>query len=136
MDQLFTADDSESAFEDATQLSDFVDTSNEAQALFYEDVWNESFKLTDIDLTSMQGDFASLSFDYFAETFFYIDTDGSKYSVNDYVSLSADWQDTSGKQGDGLIMGQWNDYNQDGTCIVDEDGDGFIDPINETFSLR
>ena len=97
----------------------------------YEDVWNESFTLPNIDLTNMQGDFASLSFDYFAETFYYIDTDGDKYSVNDYVSIQLDW-DHAGTPGSGMMIGQWNDYNEDGTCIVDEDGDGFIDPINET----
>ena len=99
--------------------------------LGYEDVWNESFALKSIDLTAMQGDFASLSFDYFAETFFYIDLDGSKYEVNDYVALGLDW-DRAGVLGDGIILGQWNDFNEDGTCFVDEDGDGFIDPINET----
>ena len=99
--------------------------------LGYEDVWNESFSLTNVDLTAMQGDFASLSFDYFAETFYYIDTDGGKYNVNDVVSLGIDW-DRSGIAGDGMILGQWNDFNEDGTCFVDEDGDGFIDPLNET----
>lgn len=97
----------------------------------YEDVWNESFTIPSIDLSAMQGDFASLSFDYFAETFYYIDTDGDKYSVNDYVAIKLDW-DRSGMPGNGMLFGQWNDYNEDGTCIVDEDGDGFIDPLNET----
>ena len=31
-----------------------------------------------------------------------------------------------------MIYGQWIDYNEDGYCIVDEDGNGFIDPVNET----
>ena len=38
----------------------------------------------------------------------------------------------NGNDYEGLIYGQWIDYNEDGFCIVDEDGNGFIDPVNET----
>lgn len=92
----------------------------------YDEVWNESFTIPDIDLTSMTGDFVSLSFDYFAETFFYIDNDGNYYSVNDYAAIQMEWE-KDGNTYDGLIVGMWNDYNQDGTCNDDENGDGFID---------
>lgn len=96
----------------------------------YDEVWNESFTIPDIDLTSMTGDFVSLNFDYFAETFFYISQAGDYYSVNDYAAIQMEWE-KDGQTYDGLMVGMWNDYNQDGTCNEDTNGDGFIDD-NET----
>ncbi len=96
----------------------------------YDEVWNESFTIPEIDLTSMTGDFVSLSFDYFAETFYYIDSGGNYYSVNDYAAIQMEWEKGSDSY-NGLMVGMWNDYNQDGTCNEDENGDGFIDD-NET----
>ncbi|MGB1689377.1 MAG: hypothetical protein ACPHDM_01630, partial [Candidatus Poseidoniaceae archaeon] len=96
------------------------------------DVWeNETLTLPDIDLTSMSGDYVSLNFEYFAETWFEIQQSGATSSVNDYAAITVDWN-KGGSDYEGLIYGQWIDYNEDGFCIVDEDGNGFIDPENET----
>ena len=96
----------------------------------YDEVWNESFTIPDIDLTSMTGDFVSLTFDYFAETFFRINSNGDYYSVNDYAAIQMEWE-KDGNTYNGLMVGMWNDYDQDGTCNEDGNGDGFIDD-NET----
>ena len=97
------------------------------------DIWeNETLTIPDIDLTSMSGDYVALNFEYFAETWFeYNIQSGATSSIYDYAALTADWT-KSGNDYDGLILGQWNDYNEDGFCIVDEDDNGFIDPLNET----
>ncbi len=96
------------------------------------DVWeNETLTIPGIDLNSMSGDFVALNFEYFAETWFEIDSNGNTFSVNDYAAITADWN-KGGTDYNGLIYGQWIDYNEDGTCIVDENNDGFIDPANET----
>ena len=98
----------------------------------YGSVWeNETLTIPDIDLTSMSGDFVALNFEYFAETWFDIQQSGQTTDVNDYAAITADWT-TGGNDYSGLIYGQWNDYNEDGFCIVDEDDNGFIDPVNET----
>lgn len=95
------------------------------------DVWeNETLTIPDIDLNNMSGDFVALNFEYFAETWFEIDADGDAYNVGDYAALTADWN-RGGTDYSGVLWGQWNDYNEDGTCLVDENGDGFIDE-NET----
>ena len=97
------------------------------------DIWeNETLTIPDIDLTSMSGDYVALNFEYFAETWFeYNIQSGETSSIYDYAALTADWT-KGGNDYDGLILGQWNDYNEDGFCIVDEDDNGFIDPLNET----
>ena len=97
------------------------------------DIWeNETLTIPDIDLTSMSGDYVALNFEYFAETWFeYNIQSGDTSSIYDYAALTADWT-KGGNDYDGLILGQWNDYNEDGFCIVDEDDNGFIDPLNET----
>ena len=98
----------------------------------YGSVWeNETLIIPEIDLTSMSGDYVALNFEYFAETWFDILESGETTDVYDYASLEADWTVGSNDY-DGLIIGQWSDYNEDGFCIVDEDGNGFIDPLNET----
>ena len=79
----------------------------------------------------MSGDYVALNFEYFAETWFDIQQSGQTTDVNDYAAITADWT-TGGNDYNGLIYGQWNDYNEDGFCVVDEDGNGFIDPVNET----
>ena len=80
----------------------------------------------------MSGDYVALNFEYFAETWFeYNIQSGATSSIYDYAALTADWTN-GGNDYDGLIIGQWNDYNEDGFCIVDEDDNGFIDPLNET----
>ena len=96
------------------------------------DVWeNETLTIPGIDLTNMSGDYVALNFEYFAETWFEIQQSGATTSVNDYAAITADWT-MNGNDYEGLIYGQWIDYNEDGFCIVDEDGNGFIDPVNET----
>jgi hypothetical protein len=96
------------------------------------DVWeNETLTIPGIDLTNMSGDYVALNFEYFAETWFEIQQSGATSSVNDYAALTADWT-KDGRDYDGVIYGQWIDYNEDGFCLVDEDGNGFIDPVNET----
>ena len=96
------------------------------------DVWeNETLTIPDVDLTSMSGDYVALNFEYFAETWFEISSSGATSSVNDYAALTVDWN-KGGTDYEGVIYGQWIDYNEDGYCIVDEDGNGFIDPVNET----
>ena len=96
------------------------------------DVWeNETLTIPGIDLTNMSGDYVALNFEYYAETWFEIQQSGATTSVNDYAAVTADWT-KNGSDYSGLIYGQWIDYNEDGYCIVDEDGNGFIDPVNET----
>ena len=96
------------------------------------DVWeNETLTIPGIDLTNMSGDYVALNFEYYAETWFEIQQSGATSSVNDYAAITADWT-KNGSDYSGLIYGQWIDYNEDGYCIVDEDGNGFIDPVNET----
>ncbi len=92
----------------------------------YGDVWeNESFTIPDIDLTSMTGDFVALNFEYYAETYYQWDSEGNLYTPGDYSAVTLDW-DNSGNNYDGQLVGQWVDYNNDGTCRNDDDGDGFV----------
>jgi len=88
----------------------------------YGDLWNETFQLPRIDLRSMTGSFASLSFDYFADTHYYIDTDGSYYNYEDYVVIEAEWE-KGGNTYTGYVYGQWTDTQApfskgDGDCSV------------------
>ena len=89
-------------------------------SLGYGDLWNETFQLPKIDLTSMTGSFASLSFDYYADTHYYIDTDGSYYNYEDYVVIEAEWK-KGGSTYTGYVYGQWTDTEApfstgDGDC--------------------
>ena len=98
----------------------------------YGSVWeNETLTIANIDLTNMSGDYVALNFEYFAETWFDILQSGATTEVYDYAAVTADWT-VEDKEYEGLIFGQWNDYNEDGFCVIDEDENGFIDPINET----
>jgi len=96
------------------------------QAQSYGDVWeNETITIPDVDLTSMSGDFVSLNFEYFAETFYYIDNNGDITDVNDYTAITFDYEKNS-QQYSAVLYGQWNDYNEDGTCRNDDNNDGII----------
>ena len=93
----------------------------------YGDAWaNETLTIPDIDLTSMSGDFVSLNFEYYADTFYGIDSDGTSIvDVNDYAAMTLDIL-RDGATYSGVLVGQWNDYNEDGTCQVDENGDNIV----------
>ena len=92
----------------------------------YGDVWeNESFTIPDIDLSSMSGDFVALNFEYYADTYYQWDSEGNLYSPGDYSAITLDWE-RSGTNYEGQLIGQWVDYNNDGTCRNDDDGDGFV----------
>lgn len=90
----------------------------------YGDVWqNESFTIPAIDLTNMQGDFVALNFDYYAETYFEWDSEGNIYTPGDYSAITLDWE-KDGNQYNGLLVAQWTDFNDDGSCRIDSNDDG------------
>jgi hypothetical protein len=93
----------------------------------YGDTWaNETLTIPGVDLTSMGGDFVSLNFEYYADTFYGIDSDGTSIvDVNDYAAMTLDIL-RDGATYSSVVMGQWNDYNEDGTCQVDENGDNIV----------
>jgi len=93
----------------------------------YGDAWaNETLTIPDVDLTSMNGDFVSLNFEYYAHTFYGIDSDQTSIvDVNDYAAMTLDIL-RDGATYSSVVMGQWNDYNEDGTCQVDENGDNIV----------
>jgi hypothetical protein len=99
----------------------------------YGDAWaNETLTIPDIDLTSMSGDFVSLNFEYYADTFYGIDSDGTSIvDVNDYAAMTLDIL-RDGATYSGVLFGQWNDYNEDGTCQVDENGDNIVNASEPT----
>jgi len=95
----------------------------------YGDDWNESMTLQEIDLRNMAGDFAYLTFDYFAEADYLTDSNGDIVNVNEYAGMEITWRKGS-QSYDGLVYGSWNDYNENGiqgvnqTCEdIDDDGD-------------
>ncbi len=91
----------------------------------YDDAWaNETLVIPDIDLTSMAGDFVSLNFEYYADTFYTTDQDG-EIDPSDYAVMTLDWL-KDGANYTGLVYAQWNDYNEDGTCQNDDDGNGIV----------
>ena len=95
----------------------------------YEDAWaNETLIIPNIDLTSMSGDFVSLNFEYYADTFFQTDSSGLN-DPSDYVTMEVDFRKGQDNY-TGLVIAQWNDYNEDGSCRIDEDGDGFTNSSN------
>ncbi|RJU85739.1 MAG: VCBS repeat-containing protein [Candidatus Poseidoniales archaeon] len=104
--------------------------------LGYDDAWaNETLTIPDIDLTSMSGDFVSLNFEYYADTFYTIDQTGA-VDPSDYATMSVDYKKSTTSGGianyTGLVFAQWNDYNEDGTCRNDDNGDGIV---NSTESI-
>jgi len=92
----------------------------------YGDLWeNETLTIPGVDLTSMSGDFVSLNFEYYADTFYGIDVDGTSIvDVNDYASINVDYTKGSDTY-TAVLLGQWNDYDEDGTCRNDDNNDGF-----------
>ena len=92
----------------------------------YGDLWeNETLTVPGVDLTSMSGDFVSLNFEYYADTFYAIDVDGTTIvDVNDYASINFDYTRGSDSYS-AILLGQWNDYDEDGTCRNDDNDDGF-----------
>ena len=91
----------------------------------YGDLWeNETLTIPSVDLTGMSGDFVSLNFEYYADTFYGIDVDGTSIvDVNDYASINFDFTKGSDSYS-AVLLGQWNDYDEDGTCRNDDNGDG------------
>ena len=94
----------------------------------YGDNWNENLSITNIDLSNLGGNYAALSFEYFADTHYYISNNGSYYNYEDTVQLFVEWsKDVNGdgtigvdEQFEGIIYGQYNDYNNDNYCSSDE----------------
>ncbi len=101
----------------------------------YGEIWNETLTIPNVDLTSMNGDFVSLNFEYYADTFYRMENEDPVNidldSVNDYAVITLDIL-RNGAASSGLMLGQWNDYNQDGTCRNDDNGDNIV---NETESI-
>ncbi|RJU99932.1 MAG: VCBS repeat-containing protein [Candidatus Poseidoniales archaeon] len=101
------------------------------RAQSYDDAWaNETLIIPNIDLTSVSGDFVSLNFEYYADTFYRTFSSGAS-SPYDYVSMYVDFTKNVTKNGTTTtenyhaeVRGQWNDYNEDGTCNNDDDGNG------------
>ncbi len=94
----------------------------------YGDNWNENMSITNIDLSNLAGTYAALSFEYYADTHYYISNNGSYYNYEDTVQLFIEWsKDVNGdgtigvdEQYEGIIYGQYNDYNNDNYCSSDE----------------
>ncbi|MBI31481.1 MAG: hypothetical protein CMB72_02635 [Euryarchaeota archaeon] len=100
--------------------------------------WNETINLATIDLTNMQGDFAYMNFDYFAEMEVLEDAEGNVVGWTAETGLEAEWRQGSNIY-QGTIYGSWNDINENGVLnnqsCEDIDGDGYLDEI-ETFGDR
>ena len=97
----------------------------DTSTLGYDDAWaNQTLSIPEIDLTGQNGDFVSLNFEYYADTFYTIDQNGN-IDPSDYVTMTVDYAN-GGQNYNGLVYAQWNDYNEDGTCQNDDDGNGFI----------
>lgn len=91
----------------------------------YEDAWaNETLTIPNIDLTTMSGDFVSLNFEYYADTFYTVDQSGN-INPSDYAAMMIDFV-KGGTTYNALVYAQWNDYNEDGSCQNDDDGNGII----------
>ena len=91
----------------------------------YGDAWeNETLTITNIDLENLSGDFVSLNFEYYADTFYEVDSQGN-IDPSDYMALIVDYTE-DGRTNEAVVYGQWNDYNEDGTCQIDEDSNGIV----------
>ena len=54
--------------------------------LGYGDAWeNETMTIIDVDMTELTGDFVSLSFEYYADTFYEVDSQGN-IEPSDYLA--------------------------------------------------
>ena len=84
--------------------------------------------IIDVDMTSLEGDFVSMSFEYYADTFYEVDSQGN-IEPSDYMALTVDYEKDS-NDFSAIVYGQWNDYNEDGTCQIDEDGNGIVNETN------
>ena len=96
----------------------------------YGDDWDETMTLQTIDLRQNTADFVYLNFDYFAETDYLTDSEGDILAVQEYGILEVEWRDGNNVY-NGTIIGNWNDYNENGvqyndTC-EDIDDDGIYD---------
>ncbi|RJU93791.1 MAG: VCBS repeat-containing protein [Candidatus Poseidoniales archaeon] len=93
----------------------------------YGDAWaNETLTIPDIDLVGLSGDFVSLSFEHYADTFYTVGSDQNSIDApGDYVAVTLDILRDNVTY-ESLLLGQWNDYNEDGTCYVDTNGDNII----------
>ena len=80
--------------------------------------------IPDVDLTSMTGDFVALNFEYYADTFFTTDSQGNN-DPSDTASIEFRYN-KDGTDYKANLLGQWNDYDEDGTCGTDLNDDGFI----------
>ena len=97
--------------------------------LGYGDAWeNETMSIIDVDMTSLEGDFVSMSFEYYADTFYEVDSQGN-IEPSDYMALTVDYEKDA-NDFSAIVYGQWNDYNEDGTCQIDEDGNGIVNETN------
>ena len=90
----------------------------------YGEEWNETMTIPDVDLTSMTGDFVALNFEYYADTFFTTDSQGNN-DPSDTASIEFRYN-KDGTDYKANLLGQWNDYDEDGTCGTDVNDDGFI----------
>ncbi|MGB0726464.1 MAG: hypothetical protein ACPGQO_06720, partial [Candidatus Poseidoniaceae archaeon] len=90
----------------------------------YGEEWNETMTIPDVDLTSMTGDFVALNFEYYADTFFMTDSQGNN-DPSDTASIEFRYN-KDGTDYKANLLGQWNDYDEDGTCGTDLNDDGFI----------
>ncbi|MEC8626196.1 MAG: hypothetical protein VXY39_04715, partial [Candidatus Thermoplasmatota archaeon] len=90
----------------------------------YGEEWNETMTIPDVDMTSMTGDFVALNFEYYADTFFTTDSQGNN-DPSDTASIEFRYN-KDGTDFKANLLGQWNDYDEDGTCGTDVNGDGFI----------
>ena len=93
--------------------------------------------IPNIDLTSMAGDFVSLNFEYYADTFYTTDQSGN-IDPSDYALMMVDYEkatSTGSENYSGLVFAQWNDYNEDGTCQNDDDGNGIVN-ASESIDFR
>jgi hypothetical protein len=101
----------------------------------YGDGWNESMTLQSIDLRNMGGDFAYVTFDYFAESDYLTDSNGNIVGVNEYAGLEISWRKGS-QTYQGVVYGSWNDYNENGILggpnqsCEDIDGDDVWDEVD------
>ncbi|MEE3083123.1 MAG: hypothetical protein VX320_03410, partial [Candidatus Thermoplasmatota archaeon] len=98
----------------------------------YGDDWDESMTLQTIDLVGNTADFVYLNFDYFAETDYLTDSEGDILGILEFGLLEVEWRKGS-RVYNGTIIGNWNDYNENGvqyndTC-EDLDDDGEYDEV-------